>query len=357
MKATFSVLVFLLLFLSVSAQQKGPNISFENESYNFGKIPESDGTVSYVYNFTNTGSDPLIIQHVQPSCGCTTPEWSRQPVVPGGKGFIRATFNPAGRPGSFTKTIAVTSNALQHTVVLKFSGEVISKSPEAEKYPYPIDNLRFSSVYLTFGKVAPDKPAVRKLEVFNSGSSPAVISFAGAPAHMEVMVNPSTVKPGQRAVIEFTFNAGRKNDWGFVSDAVYYTVNGKKDSKYKINISATIQDDYTGASPQQLANAPRLALDKKEINIGKVKAGTNVELSFKLRNMGKTNLVIRKIATSCGCTDVKARENVLKPGSSGEITGVFSSSGQKGPVNKAITVITNDPDNLSTVLYIRGIVE
>jgi hypothetical protein len=319
---------------------------------------ESNGSVSIVYNFTNTGSEPLLIQNVQPSCGCTTPEWSNKPIVPGGKGYIKATFDPAGRPGTFTKSINVLSNAVNNLVVLKFSGEVIGKKPTvADKYPFPMDNLKFTTTYVSFGKVSPQKTVTRRIEIFNSGASAITLAFPNIPQHIQVMASPSAIKPNQAASIEITLDHKNKHDWGFITDVVEFTLNGKKDGKYKINLSASIEDNYATATPQQLANAPRLVMEKNIFDIGRIKAGTNLEVTFRFKNLGKTNLEIRKIVSSCGCTNVKAKETTIKPGSTGEITGTFSSTGQKGTVNKTITVITNDPKNLNLVLWIRGTVE
>lgn len=355
---TLTLLFFLTLNITVYCQQKGAFISFEKETHNFGKIQEAKGPVSYVYNFTNTGSEPLFIQSVQPSCGCTTPEWSQKPVVPGGKGFIKATFDPAGRPGNFNKTIAINSNATNNNVILRFSGEVTASEPDiTAKYPFNIDNLRFNSTYAAFGKISPGKPASKTLEVYNSGTTPLSLSFPSNPAHTEVMTSPSTIKPKQSATITIHYDAKKKNDWGFVSDEIFYTMNGKKDGKYRINLSASIEDDYSQATPQQLTNAPRLTLEKNVFDIGRVKAGTNVQIVYRFKNMGKTNLEIHKVLPSCGCTNVKIKEKTIKPGASGEVTGVFNSAGQKGAVNKTITLITNDPKSLNLVLWIRGTVE
>jgi uncharacterized cupredoxin-like copper-binding protein len=357
MKILFS-LILAVTFMNTFCQQKGANISFDAESFNFGKIEEAKGAVSHVYNFTNTGSEPLVLQNVQPSCGCTTPEWSKQPVVPGGKGFIKATFNPAGRPGPFAKSITVVSNAASSPVILKFTGEVIGKTPAVEdKFSFAIDNLRLVSTYLAFGKISPAKTASKTIEVLNGGSTPISLAFPGVAPHLEILVSPSTIKPGQKASITINYNAKTKNDWGFVSDEVFFTMNGKKDAKYKFNLSANIEDDYSQATPQQIANAPRMTLDKTVADVGRLKAGAQVELVYRFKNMGKTNLEIHKIQPSCGCTNVKVSGKSIKPGGSGEIRGVFSSAGQKGSVNKTISVITNDPKNLNLILWIKGNVE
>src|SRR6478735_2499683 len=77
-------------------------------THDFGKI-KLGVPVTHEFKFTNTGKIPLIITNVQASCGCTTPSWTKDPVMPGGSGFIKATFNAAS-PGVFGKTVTVTAN-------------------------------------------------------------------------------------------------------------------------------------------------------------------------------------------------------------------------------------------------------
>ena len=87
MKLYLSVLLFFIAF-SLSAQ---PKITFDKEQHDFGKVNEGDGAVSYDFTFKNTGTAPLIIQDVKTTCGCTTPEWTKQPIRPGATGFIKVT--------------------------------------------------------------------------------------------------------------------------------------------------------------------------------------------------------------------------------------------------------------------------
>lgn len=106
-----------------------PDFLFEAESHDFGTIPE--GTqATYEFKFTNTGKEPLIISNVQASCGCTTPKWSNEPIAPGKTGTITASYNSSGRPGPFTKSITVTSNAKSSPKVLTINGVVEAKPVE-----------------------------------------------------------------------------------------------------------------------------------------------------------------------------------------------------------------------------------
>lgn len=96
--------------------------AFEAQNYDFGKIKQST-PVTHEFKFTNTGKVPMIITNVQASCGCTTPDWSKDPIAPGGKGFIKATYNAAS-VGAFNKAVTVTANIPNGSLQLFIKGEV-----------------------------------------------------------------------------------------------------------------------------------------------------------------------------------------------------------------------------------------
>jgi hypothetical protein len=112
---------------AVEAEQKPdgplPVLAFEKTDHDFGTIAEGQ-KVTYVYKFRNTGSAPLIIQSAQPSCGCTAPDWTRDPIPVGGTGFVKAEFDSKGKPGMQNKSITVTSNTFPKTMQLKFKANV-----------------------------------------------------------------------------------------------------------------------------------------------------------------------------------------------------------------------------------------
>ena len=108
MKKLILTLSLLLFVFSVFSQSS--NIVFENSEHDFGEIQEKGGKVSYKFFFKNVGDESLLILSVKPSCGCTTPNWSKNPIKPGEEGFIIAQYNPRGRPGVFRKSLNVVTN-------------------------------------------------------------------------------------------------------------------------------------------------------------------------------------------------------------------------------------------------------
>lgn len=131
MKKIFSLLfVLTTLTLAVNAQNEStdnPNAAefkFEQTEHDFGTLDEGP-KVTHVFNFTNTGKEPLIITSARASCGCTVPQKPEKPVLPGEVGEITVTYNTKGRVGNFNKAITLTSNAKQSTFILKIKGEVV----------------------------------------------------------------------------------------------------------------------------------------------------------------------------------------------------------------------------------------
>lgn len=120
---------FAVLGYAQNASEGSAAIQFTTTTHDFGTIKE--GTLAnYDFTFTNTGTAPLVLSSVQPSCGCTTPEWSKEPILPGAKGVIKASFNSYGRPGTFQKYITVKSNASNGEISLTIKGTVEPKPIE-----------------------------------------------------------------------------------------------------------------------------------------------------------------------------------------------------------------------------------
>jgi hypothetical protein len=113
------------------AQNDKVEIKFEVLEHDFGTIEQgADGT--FIFKFTNEGKEPLILSRVQASCGCTTPEWSQEPVAKGKSGVIKVKYN-TNIQGAFAKSITVYSNAKNGPIVLHIKGVVQPKTQQQSK--------------------------------------------------------------------------------------------------------------------------------------------------------------------------------------------------------------------------------
>jgi hypothetical protein len=343
------------LLLPLSSQTVEPKISFDTQEHDFGKFKEADGKMTYKFEFVNTGGSDLIVQNVTASCGCTAPRWTREPVPPGGKGFVAATYNPAGRPGSFRKYVTVISNSNPGSVRLTIIGEVEAKPRTvADDYRYAMGPMRLKSNHLAFGNLKNTQSLDKEMEVINTSDEKVILEFERVPKHLSIRAEPTSLEPGEKGVLVASYNAPQRNDWGFVIDRLGLKINGVSERNYTLVVSANIEEDFSALSADELAVAPVLSVDDPEFKFGKISQGEKVEHVYVLSNSGKSDLHIRKIKASCGCTAVQPDKKVIGPGESVNIKTVFNSAGKVGNQNKTVTIITNDPKKSKTILWVKG---
>ena len=115
-----------------TAVPAGPttSITFEESEFNFGTV-DAGAIVEHTYAFTNTGSEPLVISNAKGSCGCTVPEWPKEPVMPGKTAILKVRYDTK-RVGPINKSVTITSNAVDNpTMVLRIKGKVNAKASGA----------------------------------------------------------------------------------------------------------------------------------------------------------------------------------------------------------------------------------
>jgi len=100
-----------------------PVMKFQDTTYNFGWMGEGE-RVEHEFSFTNTGKSPLIVAGATSTCGCTVPEFSKEPIAPGGNGSLKVTFSSAGKSGHILKSITVSSNAYPTARVLTITADI-----------------------------------------------------------------------------------------------------------------------------------------------------------------------------------------------------------------------------------------
>ena len=354
----FSSLV--LIGLSASSQYMNTKIQISPTEYNFGVFKEESGRQTFDFIVTNTGSNPLIIQNVVASCGCTTPEWTKSPISPGGKGKVTAIYDPSSWPGAFNKTLTVYSNATPQTTVLTIKGEVTPREKTVEDlFTFPVGPVRFESNQLAFTNVKKTGKKTQGISIVNTSKALVKVEFDGLPVHLTLKSNPETLKPGQKGIVEGTYDGVKNQGWGNVSDMVKIKINGVVQENVFLYVSANLVEDFSKLTSTELSNAPVFILVSTTFDIGKMPAATSKEVEFKFTNEGKSDLVIRNIKATCGCTAIQqgSQGTAVKPGETSSIKATFNSGGYKGKVTKTIYVYSNDPKNSDVVLMLTADVE
>lgn len=199
---------FCLLLITGRAFGQG-KLTFEKETHEFGAVAE--GTpATYEFKFKNTGDQPVVIANVQPSCGCTTPEWTKEPILPGKSGRVKAIYNSAGRPGTFHKAITVTSNAATPTQVLFIKGTVTEQAALTTQYT-PAQKANSPRLALLkslhdFGKLEIGQTAVARLTLKNTGKQPLIVQGISSPCNcVNYKISAAAIAPGKEEILELTY--------------------------------------------------------------------------------------------------------------------------------------------------------
>jgi len=355
-------IILLISIFTVSASLLAqPVMKLSTTEYNFGTFKEEAGRQTYDFIVTNTGNSPLVIKNIVASCGCTTPEWTKQPIPPGGKGKITAIYDPQNRGGeNFNKTLSVYTNAKPEVAVLVIKGQVIAREKTVEDiFIFPVGSIRFESNHLAFTNVKKTEKKIRVMQVINPSDSLVKIEFEAQAPYLTLKAKPETLKPGQKGIIEGTYDATKHGGWGNVSDMVRIKLNGVLQENVYYYVSANLVEDFSSLSKADLENAPIFKLASSTVDLGKIPGSTAKEVEFKFINAGKSDLIIRYVKPTCGCTAVQqGKEGIgIKPGQSSSIKAVFNSGAYKGRVTKAIYVYTNDPKNSEVILMLNADVE
>jgi hypothetical protein len=310
------ITILIFVVSSTFAWGKG-QLEFKKDVHDFGEIAESGGLVNHSFIFKNSGNQPVKILQVKASCGCTTPGWTADLIMPGDTGFIKAQYNPRNRPGQFRKSLQVTSNATGGNATLFIEGYVRpAKKTIAEELPVKMGGLRIKYKSLNMGRMTNEKPLEKSFDVYNDGSTPISLIDERSllPEYISLSFVPEAIKPKQQGKLMVKYDPTRKAQLGFSSESLrFYTSEAAGDMK-ELFIAATIEVYFPPMTVEEKANAPRLAIDRTTHDFGRLVAGNKVETTFEVSNTGKTPLSIRDTRGNCGCTVSSLPKKELKPG-------------------------------------------
>lgn len=360
MKRIFLFVSLLIVSITIRSQVALTTMKFSDTQHDFGTFKEEAGRQTFDFVITNTGTLPLVIQEVVASCGCTTPDWTKQPIPAGGKGKVTAIYDPRNLPGQFNKTLTVTTNTKPNVTMLVIKGEVTPREKTVEElFTFPVGAVRFESQNLAFTNVKKTEKKIRIMQIINTSAAPVKVEFDGLPAYLTMKANPESLKPGQKGMVEGTYDATKNAGWGNVTDMVRIKLDGSPQVNVYYYVTANLVEDFSSLTKEDILNAPVFKIASTNFDLGKIKGSTQNEVEFKFTNGGKTDLMIRNVKATCGCTAIQqGNQGVgIKPGESSSIKAMFNSGGYSGKVSKAIYVYTNDPRNSEIILMLNADVE
>ncbi|MDR1582635.1 MAG: DUF1573 domain-containing protein [Prevotellaceae bacterium] len=327
---TLGILVILLFVFSANAQK----LEFDELVHDFGTIKEEEGAVTHAFKFTNTGDKPLVITEVKPSCGCTTPGWTKEPVQPGGTGEVLATYRTSAGP--FNKSLTVTASGTSN-VILHIKGNVTKKVEALDlTYPHVFGDLKAKNTgNLIFSQISSQETTpAQTIEIANAGDEIVKIAFENVPEHIIINAVPASLSPQKKGQITVSVNGSKCKKFGYNKDEV--TVKAGTVDEI-INVTSIISEKI-----EQGEKYPVTEISQTIINLGKF---TENEASgtIAIKNLGNTDLMIKSFTTDNDAFNIILKKELkIKAGKTGSLK-ISAQNLQKGNNTAQIYVCTNDP--------------
>lgn len=335
--------------------QQGAKISSDELTYNFGTIAEADGLASHVFTVKNIGDAPLVITRVTASCGCTRPEWPKEPIAPGQTGEVKVTYNPKNRPGPFYKTVSIYSNGKKGSYNLAIKGSVTAKPTQPVfTYPYAIGDLKLHTKTVLFSSIRQEESLGERISIKNEGKTSMTIELGKAPNYLNVQVTPETLQPEEVGTITILIDAKEVKRKGRASTQLPVTIKAadQKDVSGEIQIAANVIDNFSKLSASDKAQAPIAELSGTLLEFGQVTDKKNiipltsgkVTATFEIANAGKSLLQIYSVTCDDERVDLSGGKKELKPGATATFKVSIRPKEIKTKLEALINVVCNDPN-------------
>ena len=397
MARSFATILSVLFLMTVSgaalAQGSGADNTFggvvrlDKTVHDFGDILVTDGPVTATFTATNVGDKPLVIYDVVSSCGCTVVEWTRQPLKPGEKGTIKATYKNDEGGYPFDKNITVYFSEPKQPVILRLRGESHKKKLSlSELYTIRFGNLGFKSVDIKGGNLSQGQQRSGEILVANLGQKPLQVRFNDVSEGLSLKLSQNPIPAGSTAKITYTVTADR-NHWGKNYYYATLVVDGKvqkavvvpskeqaRDAagaealvadpnpelgagKSRIGIYTVTKEDFSSLTKEQRDAAPVPVATESTYSFGKVKVGTKVKGSFDISNQGKSTFKVYKVDSESSKLVAEPFKDIA-PGSKGRLEVTLDTSGfPKGECLVILTLTTNAPLRPIMNLFLTGWIE
>ncbi len=289
---------------------------------------------------------------------------STSKIKPAERGFVVLRYN-AGlvkEAGNRNDRITIqTNDPKQEQKILFITADILEKPVELTpemRFPFRMGNILTTRNGVSFANILNTESRIDSLQLYNDAQIAIKIDYQKPAKHLKASLSSNLIPPGKTVTLYITFDASKVDGFGqMFGDRLMLQTDDTVQPLKIIYISAVVKEDFSKLTPSQLANAPVIEFENKEFDFGTKPSGDKIPHSFVFKNTGKSDLVIRKVNASCGCTATNPEKTIIKPGESSKIDTSFDTKGRSGDQIKTITVVTNDPKNPEVMLQIKGKLE
>ena len=325
-------------------------------THDFGAFDENLGKVYCDFKLVNSGPEPISITGVRANCGCTRPEYSRDPVAPGDTAVIRVGFDPKGQAGRFTKRVYVDCSGDPARSTLTITGTVIGASNTLQsRYPIEVGPVSMRTPTVAYGKIRKGETMGQYIDAYNASTDTLRPRVEGAPKYINVIVQPAVVPPGEQFILSTVLHSNRTPEWGITTDSLMFYPDAAVAEGRKIETVVILEEDFSKMTPEQIAKAPLIDVEPTAIDLRRLsRSDKPIKEKFTISNLGKSPLVIRAISCADPAVEVTLKDRTVKPGKSVRVDVTVTPERIKRSelLNARINFIANDPAHPSTMVRV-----
>lgn len=338
-----SVSALLAVMMTATAVAE---IKWLEKTYNYGVIKEADGPATGSVRFVNNGPDATFISRVRPSCGCTGASYTQDMLQPGDTATITFTYNPAGRPGKFDKTVKVYVGKDNSLTSVRITGTVIGDDSTLEShFPIETGDLRTESVSFPVGEIKRGAHRHTFLNAYNQGRDTITPRWEVKSPALTIDLTPRRIAPGEIATFSFYFESDKEPKNGPVEYPVAIWADGDSpdSGKREFVLSATIVPDTRKMTAEEIDNGPRAYLVPEFVDFGEVETGKLLDFEFEILNDGKSVMTVDRVYSRNQLVNITRMPEKVKPGKKGKVRGKLNTTGlAPGAFRIAVEVLSDD---------------
>lgn len=349
----------LLMLAALALLPVAADVQWLEREYDFGLMKEIAGPVTGRARFVNTGPEAVTVISARPSCGCTEATYPHSPVEPGDTAVITFTYDPAGRPGRFDKSVKVRF-ADGRRQNIRIIGNVLG-TPEslAQFYPVEAGPFRLSEDRVMLGNVARDKASTGFVNMCNQLVDSVPVTVRSNDPALKLTLSERKAGPGDIVTVGIYFDSHRRGHPGpfDIPLTISATAPDGTPHEHVVRVAGTVVPQRKAVSARELAKAPVAVAAPPVIDLGNFTAGP-IEFASNIVNDGNSQLEILSVWCDAAQVKVGKYPQKIKPGKTGRITLTLDvSEVPVGAFRTFVNVATNDPVNPLLKLPVGGIRE
>ena len=346
MKAKTLLTTIFLAVCSLTWAQDEPTSAmvFETYEWDFGSIQEADGPVSHTFRFANISNNPIQIANVATSCGCTTVQYSTEPIPGGEYGELTVVFDPSRTEGRVFREVEILTKDRQNYASLSIFADVIPIPMGLEQiYPHLLaGTIKTNAKRCNFGYVTQGEAITKVVRIANVGDKESKLSVITTGNRNGMSVDcPESIAPQDVVSIHITYDIPKgKKYFGMARDTIWVVADGAK-SQEPIVVNAIRIESF---SDDQNKPKPIMRIEPSYVDFGERAPGRIFKKKVLIENTGNADLIFRNVEPMEGTAISISSGQVIKPGKVILVTvAVTNSREPRTTTMGSINLTTNDP--------------